>query len=83
MKFAPTARWLGEPCINFAAFVLFSAILIGAFIYSPPAFSKPRDWLVIAVALFFVIMTVISFRLCASFGRQNEKASGGPANPGT
>jgi uncharacterized membrane protein YbhN (UPF0104 family) len=63
-----------EHCFTFAAFVFFSALLIGVLLYWPPTFSKPRDWLIVALAMFFPIIAVISFQLCARIGRRNRKA---------
>jgi phosphotransferase system glucose/maltose/N-acetylglucosamine-specific IIC component len=72
MEFAPAAKLRHEHCITFAAFMFFSALLIGALLYWPPTFSKPRDWLVVAVAMCFPIVTVISFRACTRFGRRKR-----------
>ncbi len=83
MEFAPGAKLRHEHCITFAAFVVFSALLIGVLLFWPPTFSKPRDWLVVAVAVFFPMIAAISFKLCAGIGRQNRKASAGPVKPGS
>jgi hypothetical protein len=74
MEFAPAAKLRHEHCITFAAFVVFSALLIGVLFFWPPTFSKPRDWLVVAMAMLFPIIAVISFRACTGIARQKHES---------
>src|SRR5882672_12686935 len=56
-KETPKEKW-----INFLAFVGFSALEIGVLIWGNLTFQKWRDWVIVAGALFFPILAMISLR---------------------